>query len=316
MCAGDADVGAVGPWHFGPRGERARRLGADGGGGDCAAARARAAEIAARREAEAAKEAKAAAKAEAKAAKAEASARAAAAPQWEDVPEEEEEEPAERFNPYLQHLGATVSKASLRSNAAPELVRKRKWGEGEAGRVDDLAVGTNESYFAASIVHVAGGSQLAPFVRQWREGFRSTRSLPIARRSWWISPRPPTMDRPARRRSTSCCTSTRRHLPERSRAYVNLGKSSPRCRSGRERDAAFDAAFSVTSTMSTYAIRGAMPEHAPSGRSSTRRAAASRAERRRPRGAACGAVAAREHATSSASSRSIGSRTCRRRRRT
>ena len=74
-----------------------------------------------------------AAKAEAKAAKAEASARAAAAPQWEDVPEEEEEEPAERFNPYLQHLGATVSKASNRSNAAPELVRKRKWGEGEEG---------------------------------------------------------------------------------------------------------------------------------------------------------------------------------------
>ena len=90
------------------------------------------------RAAKAAEEAKAkeeakAAKAEAKAAKAEASARAAAAPQWEDVPEEEEEEPAQRFNPYLQHLGATVSKASNRSNAAPELVRKRKWGEGEEG---------------------------------------------------------------------------------------------------------------------------------------------------------------------------------------
>ena len=49
------------------------------------------------------------------------------------MPEEEVEEPAERFNPYLQHLGATVSKASNRSNAAPELVRKRKWGEGEEG---------------------------------------------------------------------------------------------------------------------------------------------------------------------------------------
>ena len=133
VCAGDADVGAVGPWHF-DRVVNARDGSALMEEEEIAPLRAaRAAEIAARREAEAAKEAKVAAKAEAKAAKAEASARAAAAPQWEDVPEEEEEEPAERFNPYLQHLGATVSKASNRSNAAPELVRKRKWGEGEEG---------------------------------------------------------------------------------------------------------------------------------------------------------------------------------------
>ena len=132
VCAGDADVGAVGPWHF-DRVVNARDGSALMEEEEIAPLRAaRAAEIAARREAEAAKEAKVAAKAEAKAAKAEASARAAAAPQWEDMPEEEEE-PAERFNPYLQHLGATVSKASNRSNAAPELVRKRKWGEGEEG---------------------------------------------------------------------------------------------------------------------------------------------------------------------------------------